>query len=200
MAADLPTSTPLGNPSIGGRILEAAQALLEAEGLSALTIRRLATKAGVAPMSIYHHLGSKDGVVDLLLRNAFAKLERAMRELATTPDPVDAYREAGLRYRVLALEAPVTFGLMFSGHSLKHDLGEETMAACLSSLDALVAICQRLVDAGLTESRNALDLARTTWAAVHGAVTLEIAGFTDGETSYQHLIDLVARGALSAAP
>lgn len=53
------------------RILEAAMGLADAEGLDAVTMRRLATVLGVEAMSLYHHLPSKDallaGLVDAIL-------------------------------------------------------------------------------------------------------------------------------------
>lgn len=38
------------------RVLEAAVALADREGLPALTMRRLASELGVEAMSLYHHL------------------------------------------------------------------------------------------------------------------------------------------------
>lgn len=180
------------------RILDAAGALLEAEGLSALTIRRLASEAEVAAMSIYHHLGSKEGVIDLLLQRAFRRLELAMRELATHPDPLEAYREAGRRYRELALQAPVTYSLMFAGQGGACDASAETQLAALASLDGLVVLCQRLGDAGLVGDREAVELAQATWASVHGSVTLEIAGLAVGEAGHRYLCDLIEAGATAS--
>ncbi|PBC75377.1 TetR family transcriptional regulator [Streptomyces sp. TLI_235] len=47
------------------RIVAAAVAIADAEGLAALSMRRVAADLGVAPMSLYRHVADKD---DLLLR------------------------------------------------------------------------------------------------------------------------------------
>lgn len=51
-------------------IFRAALQLIDAEGIDALTMRRLATDLGVAPMTLYGHVTDKDhvllGVVDLV--------------------------------------------------------------------------------------------------------------------------------------
>lgn len=46
------------------RVLEAALALIDAEGLDALTMRRLGKELGVEAMSLYHHVRDKDDVVN----------------------------------------------------------------------------------------------------------------------------------------
>jgi AcrR family transcriptional regulator len=53
------------------RILRAATSVADAEGLGAVTMRRVGQELGVEAMSLYNHVGGKDelldGVVDLLL-------------------------------------------------------------------------------------------------------------------------------------
>jgi AcrR family transcriptional regulator len=54
------------------RILEAALALADADGLEALTMRRLARALGFEAMSLYYYVANKDdivdGIVDLVVR------------------------------------------------------------------------------------------------------------------------------------
>lgn len=56
------------------RILERALALADAEGLRAVTMRRLGSELGVEAMSLYHHVAGKeallDGLVELVLEEA----------------------------------------------------------------------------------------------------------------------------------
>jgi AcrR family transcriptional regulator len=46
------------------RALTAAVAIADAEGIAALTMRRLAQQLGVEAMSLYHHVANKDDVLD----------------------------------------------------------------------------------------------------------------------------------------
>ena len=48
-------------------IVDAAVRLLDAEGLAALSMRRLAEELGTGAASLYWHVGSKDGLLDLVL-------------------------------------------------------------------------------------------------------------------------------------
>lgn len=49
------------------RIVATAVELLDAEGIDGLTMRRLADRLGAGAMSLYWHVGNKDGVFDLAL-------------------------------------------------------------------------------------------------------------------------------------
>jgi AcrR family transcriptional regulator len=57
-------------------ILAAALAVADAEGAAALTMRRVATELGSStPMSLYRYVGSKDGLVDLMIDAVYGEIE-----------------------------------------------------------------------------------------------------------------------------
>ncbi|MGY2126031.1 TetR/AcrR family transcriptional regulator [Nocardia gipuzkoensis] len=55
------------------RIIEAAIAVADAEGIGALSMQRVATELGAATMSLYRHVASKDELVALMLDTAMAE-------------------------------------------------------------------------------------------------------------------------------
>src|SRR5215469_1479596 len=57
------------------QIVRAAMELANAEGLQALTMRRLAKKLGAGAMSLYWHIPNKDDLLDLMLDAAFGEVE-----------------------------------------------------------------------------------------------------------------------------
>src|SRR5215475_9003971 len=57
------------------QIVRAAMELANAEGLQALTMRRLAKKLGAGAMSLYWHIPTKDDLLDLMLDAAFGEVE-----------------------------------------------------------------------------------------------------------------------------
>jgi AcrR family transcriptional regulator len=64
-------ATSLSRPAI----LAAALALADAEGAGALTMRRVAAELGSpTPMSLYRYVGSKDGLVDLMLDAVYGEV------------------------------------------------------------------------------------------------------------------------------
>jgi AcrR family transcriptional regulator len=58
------------------KVLEAAIELADEIGIEALTIRKLADKLGVGAMTIYHHVPSKEAIVDGMVEIVFAEIEK----------------------------------------------------------------------------------------------------------------------------
>jgi AcrR family transcriptional regulator len=74
-------------PLTRARIVDAALEVADAEGLQAVSIRRVAARLGVQPMSLYSHIPSKDDLVALMLDEVSGQL--------LIPEPVPAqWREA----------------------------------------------------------------------------------------------------------
>ena len=100
------------------RVLAAAVALADAEGLPALTMRRLAADLGVEAMSLYYHLPGKNGLLDGLVETVIA--EAVGR--AATPRPAADWRATlrgwFLAARVVMLRHPWAPTLMGPGRGL----------------------------------------------------------------------------------
>ncbi|MFG2621883.1 TetR/AcrR family transcriptional regulator C-terminal domain-containing protein [Streptomyces sp. NPDC048507] len=62
-------------PLSRARVLEEAVALADEEGVSGLTIRALAQRLGVKPMSLYHHVPNKEAILDGIVDAVFAQIE-----------------------------------------------------------------------------------------------------------------------------
>jgi TetR/AcrR family transcriptional regulator, tetracycline repressor protein len=56
-------------------VVDRALALIDAEGLDALTIRRLAVELGVTPMALYWHFSDKDELLDALAEHLFGQVQ-----------------------------------------------------------------------------------------------------------------------------
>src|SRR4029453_19682961 len=63
------------------RLLAAAVAIADADGLQAVTMRRLAADLGVEAMSLYHHLPGKDGLLDGLVETVVAEIQSGLDRL-----------------------------------------------------------------------------------------------------------------------
>ena len=81
-------------------IVAAAVAIIDNEGLEALTVRRLATELGVAPMTVYSYVRGKEEILDLVV-------DRVAADIAIPPVEGDWRARArelghGLRAALLA--------------------------------------------------------------------------------------------------
>ncbi|GLY27659.1 TetR/AcrR family transcriptional regulator [Kineosporia sp. NBRC 101731] len=177
-------------------LTDAAEVVLAREGPGGVTVRAVATEAGVAPMGVYNRFGSKDGLVGALLMRGFAGLTEAI----TVPGETDAITRmwlAGVRYREYALAHRSHYALMF-GDRLGGDELPPDLVACLDgSFAVLVDRVAVLIAAGYFTAGDPELIAQQVWSAVHGAVSLELAGRRksgDAEAGYRQLLRMVFRG------
>ena len=71
-------------------VVEGALALAEAEGLEAVTIRRLARELGVTPMALYWHFRSKDELLEGVAARIFEEIDLSVDASATWPEQLRA--------------------------------------------------------------------------------------------------------------
>ncbi|MEU9854589.1 TetR/AcrR family transcriptional regulator C-terminal domain-containing protein [Streptomyces sp. NPDC047974] len=82
-----PAAAPAGSTGLTlSRIVAAAVTVADAEGLTAVSMRRVAAELGVATMSLYRHVADKD---DLLVR----MMDAAIAERPLPADPPPGWRE-----------------------------------------------------------------------------------------------------------
>jgi AcrR family transcriptional regulator len=68
------------------KVIDAAMALADSNGIESLTIRALADSLGTKPMSMYHYVDGKDALRAAMVEAVFAEMRR--------PDPALPWREA----------------------------------------------------------------------------------------------------------
>jgi AcrR family transcriptional regulator len=101
---------PRHQPRTADDLLDAAERLVEAEGVGALSVRRVAEAAGTTTRAVYSLFGSKDGLVTALGARAYDLLRIGIEELRTTDDPAADLVEAGIVvFREFAVSHPSLF-------------------------------------------------------------------------------------------
>jgi AcrR family transcriptional regulator len=178
-------------------LLEAAADLLDSEGPDALSVRRIAAAAGVAPMGVYNHFESKFGIVDALFIQGFARLSDALDAAGGVEDPYEALRECGRRYRALALAHPMVYQIMFLRPVPGFEPSDRAIEAAAGAFDALVAAVQRAMSAGVIVDGPPFETARMIWASIHGWMALELMGIgdpTDQEAGFERVCSTMLDG------
>lgn len=136
------------------QILSAAEAIVTAEGIQALTMRRLADELGIQAPSLYKHLRDKDELLAALQERALISLGAALE--AAGPD----LEQLARAYRRWARAHPALYEIA-TGLPLARD----RLAAGVEERAAAPVVAA----AGGDEHR-----ARALWAAAHGLVDLEL--------------------------
>jgi AcrR family transcriptional regulator len=176
-------------------LLEAAEQILREEGPSAITVRKVASCAGVAPMGVYNRFEGKHGLLEALFVRGFRELRRTVASAAGADAPA-RLRDAGTKYREFALSHPEHYRLMFERmHEV--DPGEKGMAEAFASFDQLVGLvhdARALVPLG---EGTDVEVAQQFWSVMHGAVSLELLGVgfaEDAALAYDRLLDALLAG------
>ena len=180
--ADDPSARPGGGTATSARerltrdrVVRAALAVVDRDGLDGLTMRALGRELGVDPMAAYHHVPSKEAILQ-------GVVEAILAELAV-PDPSvrlgwrDAARLIGREYRRALLAHPNALPVVSTQPPLT--------PAGMRLIENAAAM---LVRGGLAP-RQALEVINGTAAAVIGSALVE-AGVTPGsEAIEQSVID-----------
>jgi AcrR family transcriptional regulator len=163
------------------QLVEAGLRVLERDGLTALSARKLAAETGTSTMAVYTHFGGMTGLVDAIAREVFARFTRALT-VPETDDPVADFFLMGLRYREFALADPQRYQMMFGTLNRYHaDLtvtGNASNQADFGvSFEVLVTVVRRMIAAGRIRDDGESAIAGRLWSISHGHALLEIAGF-----------------------
>jgi TetR/AcrR family tetracycline transcriptional repressor len=142
-------------PLTAEAIVEAALEVADADGIAAVTMRRVAGRLGVAAMSLYRHVPNKDALLELMADSVLGELPH--------PDPAGRWQDEMLQ-----------FWIAF------HDLLLEHPAVAFVMLDVPVtgselavrgeAVLATLMRGGLDDASAAEALTSLTWYTVGGAL------------------------------
>jgi AcrR family transcriptional regulator len=165
---------------VRARLVEAAAELLAGEGPAALSTRRLAREVGTSTMAVYTHFGGLPELVRAVVREGFSRLGQHLDAVPETDDPLADLAALGEAYRANALANPHLYAVMFGSASLGgYRLHDDELDEGRYTFDVLVAATKRTIDAGIFRTGDPQDVAAQLWAATHGFVMLELAGYFD---------------------
>jgi AcrR family transcriptional regulator len=172
--------------ALRGDIVSAAREILIEDGYeSAVTLRGLARRIGIAPQSIYLHFAGPDEIVQAVTVETFAQLGRFIGQ---AKEGVDVPRDrliAGCRaYMAFGIANPHLYGLLFNRNRLLR--GEEpspavnepdTRTADAGPFAALMDGVRQCIADGSSNAKDVLSTATQLWAAMHGFVMLRGNGY-----------------------
>ena len=94
-------------------ILDAAWAIVRADGLAALSLRDLARKVGMQAPSLYQYFNSKNAIYDAMFAQGNRVLVERVAQMPETSDPeTDLHRVARI-FVEFAVEDPARYQLLF---------------------------------------------------------------------------------------
>ena len=164
-------------------LLTASLQLIEAEGIGAVSLRRVAREAGVSPAAPYHHFPDRASLLAALSAQGFQLLADELAAARAAADsPVRALSALIRAYVDFARQNPAYFRLMFRpelSEPQQHPDAKAAADAASACLEETVADCVR---AGVIPAAQADELCITAWSIGHGMASLLV----DGELQDSH--------------
>jgi AcrR family transcriptional regulator len=106
--------TRIHDQATAAALLDAAEAIVDTEGVEGLTVRRVAQQVGTTTRAVYSSLGSKEALLAALGMRAFDLLGMQIAALPRSEDPAADLIAAGAAgFRRWALEHPALFRVGF---------------------------------------------------------------------------------------
>ena len=171
--------SPYHHGDLQQALLEAAEKVLERDGLQGLTLRAVAREAGVSHAAPTHHFGDLTGLVSELAAIGFRRFNATMAAAGAIEGPLEHRAMARAQaYLAYARARPGMYLLMFRTERLDmtrptlHAAAEAAFAGLASVVSAKQGI--DVVSEGLGLEQAAL-IARA-WSLVHGYTMLLLDG------------------------
>jgi AcrR family transcriptional regulator len=206
--ASAKTETPYHHGALREALLQAAERVLERDGLAGLTLRAVAREAGVSHAAPTHHFGDLTGLVSELAAIGFRHFNAAMVsacDTATTPLARALARPKA--YVAYAQAHPGMYGLMFRTERLDysrpslHEAAESSFAGLANAVGAMRQ--EQISDNALTIEQGAA-IARA-WSMVHGFTMLLLDGRLEDilerlpkGTTAEQLLEAILRSTVAA--
>jgi AcrR family transcriptional regulator len=181
-------------PRVGldsARVVEAAAAIADAEGLDAVTLARVAGELGVRSPSLYNHVDGRSDLLRAIAVVSVRELTAALREATVGRSGAEALTAAAHAYRGYARAHPGRYAATLAAPT-RGD--EEHRAAATEAVEVMFAVLRGWD----LEGDDAVHTVRAFRSALHGFVAIEAAdGFgmdVDVEVSFDRLLATLAEG------
>ncbi len=177
-----PTAKPMGRRSshtpqqLRALILDAAQEIIDAQGLAGLSAREIARRVGYSPGTIYNMFASLDDVVLNVEARVLDALDKRLSDILSAEDESGDSRVLQIAHAYLAFTQanPRLWNLLFEHHLQQ---GTDLPAWYRQKLEGLMGYVERALGPHFPRGREAEchRAARALWAGVHGITSLSTA-------------------------
>lgn len=155
------------------RIVEAAGALVDAEGLGAVSTRRLAAELGVSGPSLYNHFRNKDEILDAVADAVSAQVDLSMFDADDPRDWQRSLHDWAVSYRAALSAHPHIVPVLAQGPGRRP-----------AGLRVADAVFGAMVDAGWPRAQATYIGALMRYFVTGSALGSFARGFVDDETAY----------------
>jgi AcrR family transcriptional regulator len=208
--AGVSEDAPYHHGALRDALLEAAERVLERDGLAGLTLRAVAREAGVSHAAPTHHFGDLTGLVSELAAIGFRQFNDAMAAAGSIGGSgLEKAMARAKAYVAYAQARPGMYGLMFRTERLdmaRPSLHEAASAAFAGLAGSVGASRHEKISEQALTLEQAAAIARA-WSLVHGFTMLLLDGrLTDilhrlpKGTDVETLLDAMLKSTVGRSP
>lgn len=159
-------------------LVQAGVEILAREGLSGLSLRKVAKQAGVSHAAPYSHFADKQALIAAISTEGFKQLHFQIESVKKTyqPEPETLLIETAWAYMQFALNEPDRFKLMFSSALEKEKEYPDFVEISQDNFQQLVEIVELCQQANILKGGDSDLIALSVWGTVHGFVSLLLEG------------------------
>jgi AcrR family transcriptional regulator len=163
------------------RIVQASTELIEEQGLSALSMREVARRAGVSHQAPYYYFADREAIIGAIAEQGFRIMREYVQRSAPEPGgaPHDAIMAAGRAYLEFALAHRAHFRVMFRPELVSPERHPNVRGEGIHACDTFYRIVSSAVAAGLPADPSVDALFLLCWSVVHGLACLVLDGPLD---------------------
>jgi AcrR family transcriptional regulator len=154
------------------KILQAASALFLEGGTAALSVRAIAKRAGVSTIGIYSHFEGKQGILDALYGEGFARVAEAMDVMQPGMSTREAVLVASANYLQFAEVNEAHYRLIFGESNGSYVPSAAAKAEAIKAFAGLTNLVAQAFPS-LPSQTSRKQLALRIWALLHGSVSLK---------------------------
>ena len=170
--------------SSAARLVDAAEALADAGGPGAVSVRAVAERSGTTTRAVYSVFGSKAGLIAALGVRMFDLLAEGVAALPETDDPTADLVDAGVDvFRHLSVTRPSLYWIGVQDLTLDAEVAAGFVPAAQGAWQLLEHRFGRLLDAGGLPGQTPTSAARHFDALCEGLAIMERRGALAPETA-----------------
>jgi AcrR family transcriptional regulator len=171
-------------------LVDRARAIVERDGVEAVTLRGLARDLGVTAPALYAYVADKHDLLAAVATGHFERLVDRFDAIDET-DPVERIRAQSRAYVAHAVESPGLFRLMFR-FPPRPMPGVTAFPPAEQAYESAAAAISAAIESGQLQVEDATGASLAMWAAVHGVAEVMLIGlWGDDEAAGRQLVDNV---------
>ena len=159
-------------------LIQAGIEILSTEGFYALSLRKVAQRAGVSHAAPYAHFADKQALIAAISTEGYRKLFDCIASAVARyqGEPLRQFIEAAWAYVQFALREPAHFKLTLSGAIEKEQEYPAFVEMTRKAFQLLVDLTETCQQAGILRAGPPAQVAVSVWSLVHGFTSLILEG------------------------